>query len=78
VQEKEGMLDKTIVVIREEGARQLVPQWNQGMIAASIAVSLLGAFTSTQLFVCRSIAVFTTLSVPILTFSQHVPSQSLP
>lgn len=31
--------------------RQLEPQWNAGMIAASIAISFLGAFTSTQLFV---------------------------
>ena len=29
--------------------RHLEPQWNHGMIAASIAISLLGAFTSTQL-----------------------------
>lgn len=29
--------------------RQLEPHWNKGMIFASIAVSLLGAFTSTQL-----------------------------
>lgn len=35
----------------EELLRQLEPQWNKGMIAASIAISLLGAFTSTQLFV---------------------------
>jgi NO-binding membrane sensor protein with MHYT domain len=33
----------------EEPLRQLAPHWNQGMIAASIAISLLGAFTSTQL-----------------------------
>ena len=31
--------------------RQLRPHWNAGMIAASIAISFLGAFTSTQLFV---------------------------
>lgn len=30
--------------------RQLEPHWNHGMIAASIAISLLGAFTSTQLY----------------------------
>lgn len=30
--------------------RQLQPHWNHGMIAASIAISLLGAFTSTQLY----------------------------
>lgn len=36
----------------EDGAlRQLEPHWNHGMIAASIAISLLGAFTSTQLYV---------------------------
>ena len=29
--------------------RQLEPRWNYGMILASIAISLLGAFTSTQL-----------------------------
>ena len=29
--------------------RQLEPDWNEGMIVASIAISLLGAFTSTQL-----------------------------
>ena len=33
----------------EKVPRQLEPQWNGGMIAASIAISLLGAFTSTQL-----------------------------
>ena len=31
--------------------RQLEPNWDAGMIAASIAISFLGAFTSTQLFV---------------------------
>ena len=31
--------------------RQLEPNWNAGMIAASIAISFLGAFTSTQLLV---------------------------
>lgn len=31
--------------------RQLEPHWNAGMIAASIAISFLGAFTSTQLCV---------------------------
>ena len=31
--------------------RRLEPHWNHGMIAASIAISLLGAFTSTQLYV---------------------------
>jgi len=30
--------------------RQLEPHWNGGLIAASIIVSLLGAFTSTQMF----------------------------
>lgn len=30
--------------------RQLEPHWNGGMIAASVTVSLLGAFTSTQMF----------------------------
>jgi hypothetical protein len=34
----------------EETLRRLEPHWNQGMIAASIAISLLGAFTSTQLY----------------------------
>lgn len=34
---------------REAEARYLAPHWNSGMIAASIGVSLLGAFTSTQL-----------------------------
>ena len=41
------------MAIREEGLegglRQLEPRWNSGMIVASIAISLLGAFTSTQL-----------------------------
>ena len=32
-----------------EDVRRLVPYWNSGMIAASLGVSLLGAFTSTQL-----------------------------
>lgn len=48
--------------------RRLEPQWDAGLIAASIAVSLLGAFTSTQLM-CQarmslkisSIAVWTAL-----------------
>lgn len=31
------------------GLRRLEPQWNNAMILASIAISLLGAFTSTQL-----------------------------
>lgn len=35
----------------EATMRQLDPHWNAGMIAASIAISFLGAFTSTQLFV---------------------------
>ena len=35
----------------EAAMRQLNPHWNAGMIAASIAISFLGAFTSTQLFV---------------------------
>ena len=35
----------------EATMRQLKPHWNAGMIAASIAISFLGAFTSTQLFV---------------------------
>jgi NO-binding membrane sensor protein with MHYT domain len=30
-------------------ARQLEPQWNGGLITASVAISLLGSFTSTQL-----------------------------
>jgi NO-binding membrane sensor protein with MHYT domain len=34
-----------------DALRQLEPHWNHGMIAASIAISLLGAFTSTQLYV---------------------------
>ena len=34
-------------------ARRLNPQWDGGLIAASIAVSLLGAFTSTQL-ICQA------------------------
>ena len=35
----------------EATMRQLEPNWNAGMIAASIAISFLGAFTSTQLLV---------------------------
>ncbi len=31
--------------------RKLEPHWNEGMMVASIAISLLGAFTSTQLWV---------------------------
>lgn len=34
-----------------EDLRRLVPHWNHGMLVASIAISLLGAFTSTQLLV---------------------------
>jgi len=39
------------VVEDETLLRQLDPSWNKTMIAASIAISLLGAFTSTQLCV---------------------------
>lgn len=42
----------------EATLRQLEPQWNRGMIAASIAISLLGAFTSTQLFVSYCLSYF--------------------
>ena len=35
----------------DEALRRLEPHWNHGMIAASVAISLLGAFTSTQLYV---------------------------
>ena len=35
----------------EATMRQLEPNWDAGMLAASIAISFLGAFTSTQLFV---------------------------
>jgi signal transduction histidine kinase len=42
---------------REEMARRLEPHWNHGMIAASIAISLLGAFTSTQLMCQARISV---------------------
>ena len=39
-------------VVRPEGMlRRMEPDWNAGMIAASIAISFVGAFTSTQLFV---------------------------
>jgi signal transduction histidine kinase/ActR/RegA family two-component response regulator len=38
----------TTMLLRDD-ARQLKPQWNKTMIAASIAISFLGAFTSTQL-----------------------------
>lgn len=34
---------------QEAGLRRLEVHWNRGLIAASIAVSLLGAFTSTQM-----------------------------
>src|ERR1700744_2349092 len=34
---------------QEAAMRRLEVHWNQGLIAASIAVSLLGAFTSTQM-----------------------------
>lgn len=36
-------------MLEEPALRQLEPRWNVGLIAASIAVSLLGAFTSTQM-----------------------------
>lgn len=35
---------------QNSAVRQLEPHWNSGLIAASIVVSLLGAFTSTQMF----------------------------
>ncbi|MCJ1384172.1 hypothetical protein MMC17_007288 [Xylographa soralifera] len=38
-----------MVMTGDELPRHLEPRWNYGMIAASIAISLLGAFTSTQL-----------------------------
>ena len=38
-----------MVMPGDELLRHLEPRWNYGMIAASIAISLLGAFTSTQL-----------------------------
>ena len=40
-----------VIVRRDVTLRQMEPHWNAGMIAASIAISFLGAFTSTQLFV---------------------------
>lgn len=41
----------------ENGAlRQLEPHWNHGMIVASVAIALLGAFTSTQLYVTANSA----------------------
>lgn len=42
------------VVQDETLLRQLDPSWNKMMIGASMAVSLLGAFTSTQLYVLTS------------------------
>ncbi len=46
-------MDATFGLFAEEGGalRQLEPQWNTVIIAASIAISLLGTFTSTQLMV---------------------------
>ena len=41
--------------------RQLEPHWDAGMIAASIAISFLGAFTSTQLFVSFLLSSFSFL-----------------
>ncbi|MCJ1401113.1 hypothetical protein MMC11_004325 [Xylographa trunciseda] len=38
-----------VVMPGDEVLRELEARWNYGMIAASIAISLLGAFTSTQL-----------------------------
>lgn len=49
----------------EATMRQLQPHWNAGMIAASIAISFLGAFTSTQLFVLHY---YFTLPTQRLTF----------
>lgn len=37
------------VALQGDGWRRLEPEWDVGLIAASIAISLLGAFTSTQL-----------------------------
>jgi len=42
-------MDTSVMVREGENLRRLEPHWNHGMIAASIAISLLGAFTSTQL-----------------------------
>lgn len=46
-------MDASLNGLAEGGAtlRRLEPQWNKVMIAASIAISLLGTFTSTQLMV---------------------------
>ena len=53
--------------------RQIKPQWNKSMVAASIAISLLGAFTSTQLLV-----VIPLKSSPLLTLGlQDVSSENL-
>lgn len=45
----------------------IVPQWNPAMIAASIAISLLGAFTSTQLM-CQARMSLSFSSVLVWTF----------
>lgn len=47
--------------------RQIHPSWNPGLVIASIAVSLLGAFTSTQLM-CQARVSRTTLATVVWTF----------
>ena len=42
-------MDDLAPTMRSNGARLLIPRWDAPLIAASIAISLLGAFTSTQL-----------------------------
>ena len=64
----EGMSHTVIQATTESEAmmRQLEPHWNAGMIAASIAISFLGAFTSTQLFVPHE---YSSIPAQMLTFS---------
>lgn len=60
-------MDGTMAAVQEEAyLRQLHPHWNFELIAASLAVSLLGAFTSTQLM-CQARISLTFSSVLVWT-----------
>ncbi|GAB7353147.1 hypothetical protein MBLNU459_g3681t2 [Dothideomycetes sp. NU459] len=45
-------LDGGMSAVEGIAVRQIIPHFNLGLVAASVAVSLIGAFTSTQLICC--------------------------
>lgn len=42
----------SVEAVEGDAVRQIIPHFNLGLVAASVAVSLIGAFTSTQLICC--------------------------